>query len=73
MPAPAAPQQQTVSVSGQADVSHTIHLDVTLDPALRAKIDQISNALEFTVPLLGGGHGRIDSDAGPHRAGIGHM
>jgi hypothetical protein len=46
---------------------------VTLDPELRAKIDQLTNTQEFTVPLLGGGTGRMDGDAGPHRAGIGHM
>jgi hypothetical protein len=74
-----APQQpqgpQAVNVSGQAQVEHTVHLDVnvTLDPSLRAKIDQIANssAVDFTVPLIGGGSGRMDSDAGPHRSGPG--
>ncbi len=63
---------QGVTVSGQAQVDHTVRLDlnVTLDPALRAKIDQIANdSREFTVPLIGGGSGRMDSDAGPHRSG----
>jgi hypothetical protein len=65
-----------VSVSGQAQVEHTVHLDVnvTLDPALRAKIDQIANSsVDFVVPLIGGGTGRMDSDAAPHRGGIGHQ
>jgi hypothetical protein len=75
---PQGPQQpqgpQAVSVSGQAQVEHTMHLEVTLDPDLRAKIDRIDNSLDFTVPLIGGGTGRMDSDAGPHRAGgIGSM
>jgi hypothetical protein len=25
------------------------------------------------VPLIGGGTGRMDSDAAPHRGGIGHQ
>jgi hypothetical protein len=63
-----------ISVSGQAQVEHTVHVDVTLDPDLRAKIDQVVNSLGFTVPLIGGGTGAMDSDAGPHRAGgIGSM
>jgi hypothetical protein len=72
----ALPAPQAVSVSGSAAVDHTVHLDVnvTLDLALRAKIDQISNdSHQFTVPLIGGGMGQMDSDAGPHRTGgIGH-
>ena len=65
---------QEVNVSGQAQVDHTIHVEVTLDPALRAKIDQLTNTTEFTVPLIGGGTGRMDSDAAPHRVGgIGSM
>jgi hypothetical protein len=72
-PAQSAPPQ-AVSVSGQAQVDHTIHLDVMLDPALRAKIDQILNALQFTVPMIGDGAGRMDSDGGSHRTGgIGHQ
>jgi hypothetical protein len=68
------PGPQEVNVSGQAEVEHTIHVDVTLDPDLRAKIDRVVNTLGFTVPLLGGGNGRIDSDAAPHRiGGVGHM
>jgi hypothetical protein len=39
-----------------------------------AKINQVVNSLGFTVPLIGGGSGQMDSDAGPHRAGgIGKM
>ena len=62
-----------VNVSGQAQVDHTVHVEVTLDPDLRAKIDQVLNNQSFTVPLIGGGNGRMDSDAGPHRGGIGSM
>ena len=65
-----------VTVSGQAQVDHTVHLDVNvmLEPGLMAKINQIANsAVDFVVPLIGGGSGRMDSDAGPHRSsgGIG--
>jgi hypothetical protein len=70
---PYGPTPPQVSVSGQAQVDHTVHVEVTLDPALRAKIDQIANTVDFVVPLIGGGAGRMDSDAGPHRGGIGHM
>ncbi len=73
----ALPQQQAVSVSGEARVDHTVHLDVHVDvaPDLRAKIDSIANdSRDFTVPLQGGGSGRMDGDAGPHRrGGIGSM
>jgi hypothetical protein len=62
-----------VNVSGQAQVDHTVRVEVTLDPDLRAKIDQVLNNQSFTVPLIGGGGGRMDSDAGPHRGGIGSM
>jgi hypothetical protein len=66
--------QQAVTVQGQAQVDHTVHVEVTLDPDLRAKIDQVVNSQAFTVPLIGDGSGRMDSDAGPHRAGgIGSM
>jgi hypothetical protein len=61
-------------VSGQASVDHAMHLEVTLDPDLRAKIDQVVSSLNFTVPLIGDGAGRMDSDAASHRrGGIGHM
>jgi hypothetical protein len=65
-----------VTVSGQAQVEHQVHLDVNvmLEPGLMAKINQIANsAVDFVVPLIGGGSGRMDSDAGPHRSsgGIG--
>jgi hypothetical protein len=72
---PAQPQgQQAIKVSGEAQVEHTIHLEVTLDPALRAQLDQATNSQDFTVPLIGGGAGRMDSDAAPHRVGgIGAM
>jgi hypothetical protein len=70
---PPAPPQ-SVNVTGQATVEHTVRVEVTLDPDLRAKIDQVANGQEFTVPLIGDGSGRMDSDAGPHRSGgIGAM
>jgi hypothetical protein len=69
---PSAPA--AVSVSGQADVSHTMHLEVTLDPELRAEIRQAISSQTFVVPLIGGGAGRMDSDARPNRSGgIGHQ
>jgi hypothetical protein len=66
---------EEISVSGQAQVEHTVHVDVSLEPGLMAKINQVVNSLGFTVPLIGGGSGRMDSDAGPHRSsgGIGSM
>lgn len=64
----------SVTVNGQAQVDHTVHVEVTLSPGLEAKIDQVINSQAFTVPLIGDGSGRMDSDAGPHRAGgIGSM
>ena len=51
--APAAPPSpQSVSVSGQAQVDQTLHLDISLDPALRATLDQITSSLGFAVPAL---------------------
>ena len=71
------PPQQAVSVTGQAQVDHTVRLDIHVDlsPELRAKIDQIANdSHEYIVPLLGGGTGQMDTDAAPHRrGGIGHF
>ena len=65
---------QAISVSGAATVDHTMRLEVDLAPDLRAKIDQAVNSQNFTVPLIGGGAGRMDSDAGSHRTGgIGHQ
>lgn len=71
---PATPAE--VNVTGQAQVDHTVHVDVHVDlaPGLRAAIDSSTGGdSEFTVPLVGGGTGRMDGDAGPHRRGIGHM
>ena len=60
------PQQPHAPASGTvtAQVDHTVHVEVTLDPDLRAKIDQVVNSQAFTVPLIGDGSGRMDSDAG---------
>jgi hypothetical protein len=40
---------------------------------LQAIVDQARQQTDFTVPLIGGGNGRMDSDAAPHRGGIGHQ
>jgi hypothetical protein len=69
----AAAATMPVTVSGAAQVEHTVHVDVSLEPGLMAKINQVVNSVGFTVPLIGGGSGRMDSDAGPHRGGIGSM
>jgi hypothetical protein len=70
----AAASAMPVTVSGQAQVEHTVHVDVSLEPGLMAKIEQAANSIGFTVPLIGGGTGRMDSDAGAHRTGgIGSM
>jgi hypothetical protein len=63
----------SVSVSGQAAVAQTFNIDVTLNPALQAKIDALMN-FDFSVPLLGQADtGQLDTDAAPRRTGIGHM
>jgi hypothetical protein len=67
------PQPQDVTVTGQAQVEHTVRVEVGLAPGLQAIVDQATNTQDFVVPLLGGGTGRMDTDAAPHRVGIGHM
>jgi hypothetical protein len=63
-----------VTVSGQAQVQHTVNVNVSMEPGLMARIEQAISSIGFTVPLIGGGTGRMDSDAAPHRhGGIGSM
>ena len=60
-----------VSFTGQADVQQTLHLDVTLDPGLKAKLDAMPD-FTYAVPLAP--LGVMDDDASPRRApGTGHM
>jgi len=69
---PAAPA--SVNVTGQAAVEHEITVRIEASPLLQAIVDQARQQSEFTVPLIGGGTGRMDSDAGAHRpGGIGSM
>ena len=63
-----------ITVNGQAQVQHEVTVNINPSPLLTAIVEQARNALDFTVPLIGGGTGAMDSDAGPHRAGgIGKM
>jgi hypothetical protein len=76
LPPQAAQQQgpQQVTVSGAATVDHEITVRIEASPLLQAIVDQARQQSEFTVPLIGGGNGRMDSDAAAHRGpGIGSM
>jgi hypothetical protein len=65
---------QPVTVSGQADINHEIVVRIEPSPLLNAIVEQARQQSETVVPLAGGGSGRMDSDAGPHRVrGIGAM
>jgi hypothetical protein len=64
---------QNVTVEGQARVDHEITVRIEPSPLLTAIVDQARQQTDFTVPLIGGGTGRMDSDAAPHRGGIGHQ
>jgi hypothetical protein len=65
---------EEISVSGQAHIDHEIVVRVEPSPLLNAIVEQARQQSETTVPLIGGGSGRMDSDAGPHRSGgIGRM
>jgi hypothetical protein len=71
-PQPTAPA--SVNVTGAATVDHEITVRIEASPLLQAIVDQARQQSETTVPLSGGGSGRMDSDAGPHRtSGIGSM
>ncbi len=67
-PAPAA-APQSISVSGSAQVDHEITVRIEPSPLLTAIVDQARQQSETTIPLIGGGNGGMDSDAGPTRAG----
>jgi hypothetical protein len=62
-----------VTVSGEARVDHEIVVRVEPSPLFTAIVDQARQQSETVIPLVGGGSGRMDSDAGPTRVGIGHM
>jgi hypothetical protein len=63
-----------VTVNGQAQVDHEITVRIEASPLLQAIVDQARQQSETTVPLIGGGSGRMDSDAAAHCAGgIGTM
>jgi hypothetical protein len=69
---PAAPA--SVNVTGAATVDHEITVRIEASPLFQAIVDQARQQSETTVPLIGGGSGRMDSDVGAHRAGgIGRM
>jgi hypothetical protein len=57
-----------VSVTGQAAVDQTLHVDISLDPEIRARIDSL-NSFDFVVPLGQAPLGRMDDDAAPRRGG----
>jgi hypothetical protein len=68
----AAASAMPVSVTGHAEVDHTVTIRVEPSPLLNTIVEQARAAVNFNVPLLG--DGRMDSDAGPHRSGgIGHQ
>jgi hypothetical protein len=73
-PMAAGSQHVDVGVNGQAQVEQTLHLDISLDPALRAVIDQLTGS-NFSVPLMpwSAPTGVMDTDAAPQRGGIGAM
>ena len=62
-----------VSVSGQADINQQLTIRVDPSPWFKAIVDQALQNSQTLVPLIGGGSGAMDSDAGPHRGpgGIG--
>jgi hypothetical protein len=67
------PGPGSVSVSGAARIDQQLTVRIEPWPLLNAIVDQARQQSETTVPLLGGGSGRMDSDAAPNRArGIGH-
>lgn len=69
---PAAPA--SVTVNGQAQIDHEITVRIEPSPLLTAIVERATQQSETTVPLIGGGTGRMDSDASPHRVGgIGAM
>ena len=70
----AAASAMPVNVQGQAELNQTLSGNITLDPEIRAQIAAARQSAGVTIPLIGGGAGRMDSDAGPTRTGgIGSM
>jgi hypothetical protein len=65
----AAAAAMPVTVSGEATVDHEIRVRIEPSPLLQAIVDQARQQSETTIPLIGGGSGRMDSDAGPTRPG----
>jgi hypothetical protein len=65
---------EAISVSGQAELQQSLNVTITLDPEIRAMIASSRQSASVTIPLIGGGAGRMDSDAGPTRSGgVGSM
>jgi hypothetical protein len=63
-----------VTVAGQAELQQSLNVTITLDPEIRAMIASSRQSASVTIPLAGGGTGRMDSDAGPTRSGgVGSM
>jgi hypothetical protein len=60
-----------VNVSGQADINQQLTIRVDPSPWFKAMVDQALQNSQTLVPLIGGGAGAMDSDAGPHRSGPG--
>ena len=62
-----------VSVSGQADINQQLTIRVEPSSWFKAMVDAALQNSQTLVPLIGGGAGAMDSDAGPHRGpgGIG--
>ncbi len=59
-----------VTLSGNASIEHALHIDVTLDPDLRADLDYVKS-LSFSLPLNSADTGTMDSDAAPQRGPVG--
>jgi hypothetical protein len=63
-----------VNVSGAATVDQTLRIEVAPSAWFQTMVDRALQQSETTIPLIGGGSGQMDSDAGPHRpGGIGKM
>jgi hypothetical protein len=70
----AAASAMPVNISGQAELQQSLNVTITLDPEIRAMIASSRQSASVTIPLIGGGTGRMDSDAGPTRSGgVGSM
>ena len=58
-----------VTVSGQAQVDQTLSVKIEPSPWFAAFVDKAMQQMVTGVPLIGGGTGAMDSDAGPTRPG----